>query len=177
MAKSSTWLYACFGFCLVVVLGTFVWFFGANRDGSASSQPSTTTVAAPATTVPAPAATAPAPAVTSTAPTTTTPAPATTAPASTTTIPAPTATTSAPATTVPASNAATTTTLPAASSTGTQNFSRVQVGMGTQEVQQLLGAPSRTKQEKGTLEWEYYTDQGKLEIYFQNDKVVSTRRH
>ena len=66
---------------------------------------------------------------------------------------------------------------PTSLQSGSQNFSQVQVGMTSQQVQLILGNPSRTKQEKGQLEWEYYSQQGKFEVYFQNDRVVSTRRH
>ena len=58
-----------------------------------------------------------------------------------------------------------------------QNFAQVQVGMTSQQVQLILGNPGRTKQEKGQIEWEYYTQQGKFEVNFLNDRVVSTSRH
>ena len=58
-----------------------------------------------------------------------------------------------------------------------ENFAQVQVGMTSQQVQLILGNPGRTKQERGQVEWEYYTQQGKFEVYFQNDRVVSTSRH
>ncbi len=61
---------------------------------------------------------------------------------------------------------------------GPQNFSQIQVGMSSQQVVQLLGNPSRAKQEYQTTEWEYYMPQGgKVEVHLQNDKVVSMRQH
>ena len=58
-----------------------------------------------------------------------------------------------------------------------ENFAQVQIGMTSQQVQLILGNPGRTKQEKGQIEWEYYTQQGKFEVNFLNDRVVSTSRH
>ncbi len=59
---------------------------------------------------------------------------------------------------------------------GPQNFAEIQVGMGAQEVLQIMGNPAQVKQEHGGVEWEYYTAQGgKVEIYLQNDRVVRTK--
>lgn len=59
---------------------------------------------------------------------------------------------------------------------GPQNFDQIQVGMGSQEVLSLMGNPAKVEQEHGGVEWEYYTVQGgKVEIYFQNDRVVRTK--
>lgn len=68
---------------------------------------------------------------------------------------------------------------PPAASQGTvaQNFSQVQMGMTSQEVLQLLGNPTKSKQKHQETEWEYYTPEGKFEIEFQMDKVVKMERH
>jgi hypothetical protein len=58
-----------------------------------------------------------------------------------------------------------------------QNFSQVQMGMTSQEVLQLLGSPTKSKQKHQETEWEYYTPQGKFEIEFQMDKVVKIEKH
>lgn len=60
---------------------------------------------------------------------------------------------------------------------GQQDFGQVQMGMTSQQVQQLLGSPTKIKQKHQEVEWEYYTSQGKFEIEFQMDKVVKIERH
>lgn len=161
---------------LSLVLAVFLSTSGCNRDQSSPPESTTTTAAAPAATVPVPTTLAPSP---STAPPPTTTVPP--APAKTATTPETTTTTSpATVTTLPATKPAAppTTTVPAATSTDPGNHSRVQVGMTTQQVQELMGSPGKAKQKKnGMLEWEYYTGQGKFEVYFQNDRVVSSRMH
>ena len=79
-------------------------------------------------------------------------------PASTT--PSPTASAPAPATPAPS-------VAPAPQTAG-----QVQVGMTTEQVRQLLGNPAKIEHEGQMVEWKYYTPQGKLEIYFQADKVA-----
>lgn len=61
--------------------------------------------------------------------------------------------------------------------TAAQNFSKVQMGMTSQEVLQLLGNPTKSKQKHQEAEWEYYTPEGKFEIEFAMDKVVKIEKH
>lgn len=78
------------------------------------------------------------------------------------------------------SNEATAPVIPGAAALPTaspQNFNQVQVGMTSQEVLRILGNPSRIKQERQYLEWEYYTSQGKFEVKFQGDRVAYISRH
>jgi outer membrane protein assembly factor BamE (lipoprotein component of BamABCDE complex) len=58
-----------------------------------------------------------------------------------------------------------------------ENISRVQVGMTSEQVRQLLGNPAKWKQEGIETEWKYYTSQGKLEVKFQNDRVIRLETH
>ena len=58
-----------------------------------------------------------------------------------------------------------------------ENISRVQVGMTSDQVRQLLGNPAKWKQERMETEWKYYTSQGKLEVKFQNDRVIRLETH
>ena len=59
---------------------------------------------------------------------------------------------------------------------GPQNYSQIQIGMNSQQVLQIMGNPSRVKQEGRYIEWEYYLAQGgKFELKLQNDKVISTK--
>ena len=58
-----------------------------------------------------------------------------------------------------------------------QNVSSIQLGMTSEQVRQLMGNPSMTKPEGQFVEWEYYTPQGKCEVKFQNDRVVSVGSH
>jgi len=58
-----------------------------------------------------------------------------------------------------------------------QNIGQVQMGMTSEQVQQLLGAPGQTKQKNQMLEWQYFTPQGKIEVKFQNNQVVAIERH
>lgn len=140
-------------FSLFVILIAFVAIVGCGQDKTPSSQQQAPASTAPVATTPAPApapvAAPPAAAPQSVAPSTT-PSPATTSPG--------VATTAAPA-------------------PGVQNSAQVQVGMTSQQVLQLMGNPGRTKQEGAMLEWEYYTPQGKFEVYFQNDKVARISTH
>ncbi len=66
---------------------------------------------------------------------------------------------------------------PATPSVGPQNIGQIQVGMTSQQVLQILGNPSRVKQESQHTEWEDYGLQGKCEVKLQNDKVVRVERH
>jgi hypothetical protein len=106
-----------------------------------------------------------------------------TAPATQSSTPQPTTTTPQPAApstaSAPAQSPQTPATsyAPSTSQGDPQNFAQVQVGMTSQQVQQVMGNPARTEQERGQVEWKYYTQQGKFEIYFQNDRVVSTKWH
>ncbi len=56
---------------------------------------------------------------------------------------------------------------------GPQNFGMLQVGMTSAQIRQLMGEPSRIKQEGGMVEWEYYTPQGKFEVKLANDRIVT----
>lgn len=85
--------------------------------------------------------------------------------------PAPQAAAAPPATTGPPASA------PSTSSVGPQNIGQIQVGMSSQQVLDILGKPSRVKQEGGHTEWEYYSPQGKCEVKLQNDRVVFVERH
>ena len=58
-----------------------------------------------------------------------------------------------------------------------ENIRRVQVGMTSDQVRQLLGNPAKWKQEGLETEWKYYTSQGKLEVKFQNDRVIRLETH
>jgi hypothetical protein len=58
-----------------------------------------------------------------------------------------------------------------------QNIGQVQMGMSPEQVQQLLGAPGQTKQKDQSVEWKYFTPQGKIEVKFQNNQVVAIERH
>jgi outer membrane protein assembly factor BamE (lipoprotein component of BamABCDE complex) len=81
--------------------------------------------------------------------------------------------------TAPAPTAAQPAQSPAASQPDVQqNISQVSIGMTSQEVLQLLGNPTKLKQEhQGTTEWEYYTPHGKYEIELQMDRVVKIESH
>ena len=58
-----------------------------------------------------------------------------------------------------------------------ENISRVQVEMTSDQVRQLLGNPAKWEQEGMETEWKYYTSQGKLEVKFQNDRVIRLETH
>ncbi len=53
----------------------------------------------------------------------------------------------------------------------------IQMGMTSEQVQQIMGAPAKTEQEGSMVEWKYYTQTGKVEIKLQNNKVVAIERH
>ncbi len=83
----------------------------------------------------------------------------------------PAATTPQPAATPPAGTAQT-----APAGTPAQDPNQIQVGMTGEQVQQIMGAPGKVKQEGGMTEWEYYTPQGKVEVKLQNNKVSFVER-
>jgi hypothetical protein len=134
-------------FGLLLVIVGFGMGAGCSQDQGTTSQRQSTAPATQSSTA-QPAAVAPQPAAPSTA----------TAPAQSPQTPA-------------------TSYAPSTSQGDPQNFAQVQVGMTSQQVQQIMGNPARTEQERGQIEWKYYTQQGKFEVYFQNDRVVSTKWH
>jgi len=150
---------------MVKVIGMFVvvLFFGFTA-GCGRDQPP-----APQPAQPPPVATVPQPAVAQPAAPPQAPAPATEAQPV-----APVAPARPPATALPSQPPA-----GAAPATmgGQQDFNQVRVGMTSQEVMDILGNPSRVKQERQYVEWEYYTSQGKFEVKFQGDRVAYISRH
>lgn len=167
----------------VIVMFVVILFFGfasgCGREQPPASQPAQ-----------APVATAPQPAVTQPAAPQPGPVPATQAQPVAPVVPArPPAATALPsqspasAPTQPVPSSAVQPGVPAASGAAPatmgrqQDFSQVQVGMTSQEVMQILGNPSRVKQERQFVEWEYYTAQGKFEVKFQGDRVAYISRH
>ncbi len=58
-----------------------------------------------------------------------------------------------------------------------QNVAQVQLGMTSEQVRQLMGNPAMAKPEGQFMEWEFYTPQGKFEVKFQNDRVISFSSH
>jgi len=141
-------------FSLFVMFIALVTTFGCGQDQTPSSQQQT-----PAATAPAPVATAPPAPVAPAAP------PAASPQSAIPSAPSPTA--------MPAQSVAP----PAATAPGPQNSAQVQMGMTSQQVLQLMGNPGKIEQEKGMIEWKYYTPQGKFEIYFQNDRVARISTH
>lgn len=93
-------------------------------------------------------------------------------PATSSSTPAPAA---APTMSPPAAQSTSPATVPTTPSP--QNANQVQVGMTSQQVLQIMGNPSRIKQEGQMVEWEYYTAQGKFEVRLQNDAVAYISRH
>jgi hypothetical protein len=79
----------------------------------------------------------------------------------------------------PAPSAAVTPQPSAAPPAGTpaQNPNQLQMGMTGEQVQQIMGAPSQTKQKGTMIEWKYFTPQGKVEVQLQNNQVVGIERH
>jgi hypothetical protein len=55
-------------------------------------------------------------------------------------------------------------------------FGDIRVGMTMEEVRQTLGNPARLERLGGAVEWEFFSPDGKFEVRFQNNKVVSTWR-
>jgi len=56
----------------------------------------------------------------------------------------------------------------------TRNVSQLQIGMSSEQVQQIMGAPGKTKQEGPGLEWKYFTPQGgKVEVKMLNNRVTA----
>ncbi|MEW6185803.1 MAG: outer membrane protein assembly factor BamE [Thermodesulfobacteriota bacterium] len=88
--------------------------------------------------------------------------------------PAPTAGTQPPAGATPP---ATGSVQPATAPNPLQTINQVQMGMTSEQVQQIMGAPSQTKQKGTKLEWEYFSPQGKVEIEFLNNQVSSIEKH
>ena len=84
--------------------------------------------------------------------------------------------TPAPAGTVPTPAPAGTAQTPQAG-TPSQDPNQIQVGMTSDQVKQIMGAPGEIKQKGAMTEWKYYTPQGKVEVKLQNDKVAFIERH
>lgn len=61
---------------------------------------------------------------------------------------------------------------PAAPGGAPQNIGQIQVGMSSQQVMQIMGNPGKIKQEGQMVEWKYYTQSGKYEVKFMNDRVT-----
>ena len=66
---------------------------------------------------------------------------------------------------------------PAPAGTPAPNSAQIQMGMASAQVQQIMGAPSETKQKGAITEWKYLTPQGKVEVQIQNNQVVGIERH
>ena len=79
-------------------------------------------------------------------------------------------------TAAPAPPAATTQAAPPVAGTPVQSVNQLQIGMTSEQVQQFMGAPGRTKQEGTETEWEYYTPQGKVEVKMLNNRVTAIER-
>ncbi len=63
---------------------------------------------------------------------------------------------------------------PAPVATPTQNAARLQIGMTSEQVQKIMGAPGQVEQEGLKLEWKYYTSQGsKVEVKMVNNLVTA----
>jgi hypothetical protein len=60
--------------------------------------------------------------------------------------------------------------------TATQDSNQLQMGMASAQVQQIMGAPTQTKQKGAITEWKYMTPQGKVEVQIQNNQVVGIER-
>jgi hypothetical protein len=61
--------------------------------------------------------------------------------------------------------------------TPSQDPNQVLVGMTPEQVQQIMGTPEQLYQ-KGFIEWKYSsTPQGKVDIRFQNNKVILVERY
>lgn len=69
---------------------------------------------------------------------------------------------------------------PAMTGTGTapsQDIGQVLVGMTPEQVQQIMGPPAQLYQQ-GFIEWKYpSTPQGKVDIRFQNNKVILIEKY
>lgn len=70
--------------------------------------------------------------------------------------------------------------MPAPAMTGTapsQDIGQVLVGMTPEQVQQIMGPPAQLYQQ-GFIEWKYpSTPQGKVDIRFQNNKVILIEKY
>jgi outer membrane protein assembly factor BamE (lipoprotein component of BamABCDE complex) len=98
------------------------------------------------------------------------PAPAVAPPAPTAAPPA--GTPSAAPTTTPAGPAQ-----PGTAINPLQAMTQVQMGMTPEQVQNIMGPATQTKQKGTKLEWEYLTPGGKVEIEFLNNQVSSIEKH
>jgi hypothetical protein len=88
--------------------------------------------------------------------------------------PAPVGTVQTPAPSVSAQMPASMGTAPA---TPSQDPSQVLVGMTPEQVYQIMGSPGQLYQ-KGFIEWKYSsTPQGKVDIRFQNNKVILVEKY
>lgn len=53
---------------------------------------------------------------------------------------------------------------------------QIQIGMTSEQVRQIMGAPGQIKQEGSELEWKYYSPQGKVEVKLLNNLVTAIER-
>jgi hypothetical protein len=60
--------------------------------------------------------------------------------------------------------------------TPTKDFNQVLVGMTPEQVQQIMGSPEQLYQ-KGFIEWKYTTPAGKVDVRFQNNKVILVEKY
>lgn len=90
--------------------------------------------------------------------------------------PASSSQTPAPAATAPTPAPAGTAQTPSAG-TPSQDPNQIQVGMTSDQVKQIMGAPGEIKQKGAMIEWKYFTPQGKVEVKLQNDKVAFVEKH
>jgi hypothetical protein len=115
------------------------------------------------------------------------PPPAQTPPASQPQMPAPAVQTQIPAPAAPAqtSSSVVSSQMPAPAGTvpmtqpgaPSQDLSRIQVGMTPEQVYQIMGPPGQLYQQ-GFIEWKYPSSpQGKVDIRFQNNKVILIEKY
>jgi len=60
--------------------------------------------------------------------------------------------------------------------TPTRNINELQVGMTSEQVKQIMGAPEQTKQEGLEVEWKYSTPQGPVDVKILSDRVTAIER-
>jgi hypothetical protein len=58
-----------------------------------------------------------------------------------------------------------------------QNTGQIQIGMTGEQVQQIMGAPSKIENEGSVVEWKYYSQAGKIEVKLQNNKVIAVEKY
>ena len=69
-----------------------------------------------------------------------------------------------------------TTQTPPATVTPVQGANQLQIGMTSEQVQQIMGVPGQTKQERSGLEWKYFTPQGQVEVKMLDNRVTAIER-